>query len=199
MLASGGENRPGLGLHYKWVFLLFGLLGIGWAALFYRWFRNHPKDHPSVNAAELAHIGTTAQVGSHAMPWGRLVTSRTVWLLWLQYFFLSYACIFISRGFHLPEGTVPALTEMQRAGFAGVPLLFGGLGSIIAGLASARLDRWLGSVALTRRCLGVCGMGGAGVMLLIPCNSANRCSLCWRLGWPACATTSPCPVHGARA
>ena len=34
MLASGGEGKAGLGLHYKWVFLLFGALGVVWALFF---------------------------------------------------------------------------------------------------------------------------------------------------------------------
>ena len=168
MLAGGGAGKPGLGLHYKWVFLMFGLLGAAWAILFYRWFRNHPEDHPSVNAAELAHIGVTARIGSHAMPWGRLVASRTVWMLWMQYFFMSYAWYFYITWFptYLKE-QFTTLTEMQRALFACVPLFFGGLGSILAGLLSARMDRWLRSIARTRRFLGVAGMGSAGVMLVI--------------------------------
>ena len=94
MLASGGEGKFGLGLHYRWVFLIFGALGVFWAVAFYRWFRDHPKDHPAVNADELAVIGETAHAGDHAMPWRRLFASRTVWMLWGQYFFMSYAWYF---------------------------------------------------------------------------------------------------------
>jgi MFS family permease len=168
MLAGGHGGRPGLGLHYKWVFLMFGLLGVAWAVLFYRWFRNHPEDHPSVNAAELAHIGTTAHLGPHTMPWGKLLASRTVWMLWMQYFFMSYAWYFYITWFptYLKE-TFTTLTEMERAWLACVPLFFGGVGSILAGLLSARLDRALGSIARTRRILGVAGLGCAGVMLVI--------------------------------
>ena len=168
MLAGGHAGRPGLGLHYKWVFLMFGLLGVAWALLFYRWFRNHPEEHPSVNAAELAHIGTTAHPGPHAMPWGKLLASRTVWMLWMQYFFMSYAWYFYITWFptYLKE-QFTTLTEMERAWLACVPLFFGGVGSILAGLLSARLDRALGSIARTRRILGVAGLGCAGVMLVI--------------------------------
>ena len=168
MLAGGGAGKPGLGLHYKWVFLMFGLLGVAWAVLFFRWFRNHPQDHPSVNPAELAHIGATVQIGSHAMPWRKLLASRTVWMLWMQYFFMSYAWYFYITWFptYLKE-QFTTLTEMQRALFACVPLFFGGLGSILAGLLSVRLDRAFGSIARTRRLLGVGGMGCAGVMLVI--------------------------------
>lgn len=168
MLASGGEGKFGLGLHYRWVFLIFGLLGLVWALMFYRWFRDYPKDHPSVSAAELAVIGDTRHSGDHSMPWGKLLASRTVWMLWAQYFFMSYAWYFYITWFptYLKEHFT-GLGDMQRALLACVPLFFGGIGSILAGLLSARLDVWLGSIARTRRWLGVLGMGAAGLMLLI--------------------------------
>ena len=168
MLANGGEAKFGLGLHYRWVFLIFGVLGLVWAVFFYRWFRDHPKDHPSVNAAELAHIGGTAHVGDHAMPWRKLLASRTVWMIWGQYFFMSYAWYFYITWFptYLKEHFT-GLGDLERALMACVPLFFGGLGSLVCGLCSAALDRRLGSVALTRRVLGVGGMGLAGVMLLV--------------------------------
>ncbi len=168
MLASGGEGKMGLGLHYRWVFLIFGLLGIVWAISFFRWFRDHPRDHPAVNEAELAQIGETGSTGNHAMPWGRLVASRTVWMLWAQYFFMSYAWYFYITWFptYLKEH-FPGMGDMQRSLLACVPLFFGGLGSLISGLCSAALDRRFGSIARTRRFLGVAGMGLAGVMLLI--------------------------------
>ena len=168
MLASGGEGKAGLGLHYKWVLLIFGLLGVVWALSFYRWFRDQPKDHPAVNAGELAVIGETQHSGDHSMPWGKLLASRTVWMLWAQYFFMSYAWYFYITWFptYLKEHFT-GMGDMQRALLACVPLFFGGIGSILAGMFSARLDVWLGSIARTRRWLGVIGMGAAGVMLLI--------------------------------
>jgi MFS family permease len=168
MLASGGEGKFGLGLHYRWVFLIFGLLGVVWALSFYRWFRDYPKDHPSVSAAELAVIGETQHNGDHSMPWGKLLASRTVWMLWAQYFFMSYAWYFYITWFptYLKE-QFTGMGDMQRALLACVPLFFGGIGSILAGLLSARLDVWLGSIARTRRWLGVLGMGAAGIMLII--------------------------------
>jgi MFS family permease len=168
MLASGGEGKFGLGLHYRWVFLIFGLLGVVWALMFYRWFRDFPKDHPSVSAAELAVIGEMQYSGDHSMPWGKLLASRTVWMLWAQYFFMSYAWYFYITWFptYLKE-QFAGMGDMQRALLACVPLFFGGIGSILAGLLSARLDVWLGSIARTRRWLGVLGMGAAGLMLII--------------------------------
>jgi len=168
MLASGGNGNFVLGWHYKWVFLLFGALGIVWAILFYRWFRDNPKDHLSVNAAELAQIGDNSQQGHHSIPWGKLFSSRTVWMLWGQYCFMSFGWYFYITWFptYLKEQFVD-LSDLQRALLATAPLFFAGTGSIISGLCSAALDRKLKSIAMTRRVLGVGGMGLAGLMLLL--------------------------------
>src|SRR5450432_2760664 len=58
----GGAFTPPLAAlvlrHMSWrlTFLSFGSLGFVWAVLFYRWFRDNPRDHPKVNAAELAML-----------------------------------------------------------------------------------------------------------------------------------------------
>ncbi len=168
-MLAGGDGRPGLGLHYKWVFLIFGVLGVVWAVLFYGWFRDHPHDHPSVNAAELAEIGETDRVGTgHAMPWGKLVTSRTVWMLWAQYFFMSYAWYFYITWFptYLKE-QFTTLTDIERALLACVPLFFGGLGCFISGFVSLPLEKRLGGRSRSRRVIGIVGLSAAGLLMLI--------------------------------
>jgi len=37
---------------WRQAFRIFGLLGVVWALVFYRWFRDDPRRHPAVNAAE---------------------------------------------------------------------------------------------------------------------------------------------------
>ena len=175
MLATGGEGKAGLGLHYKWVFLIFGALGVVWAVFFYRWFRDHPKDHPAVNSAELSHIGDHSHTtGSHSVPWRKLLASRTVWLLWAQYFCMSYAWYFYITWMptYLKEKFAD-LGDMQRALLACVPLAFGGLGNIVAGFSAAPLERLLGGTANTRRFMGMAGLACAGVMLLLSIQFQN--------------------------
>lgn len=195
MLASGGEGKAGLGLHYKWIFLLFGLLGVVWAVSFFRWFRDQPKDHPAVNAGELAVIGATQSAGDHSIPWSKLLASRTVWMLWAQYFFMSYAWYFYITWFptYLRE-QFPGIGDIQRALLACVPLFFGGIGSMLAGLFSARLDRWLGSIARTRRWLGVLGMGAAGMMLLVSMQLHNPVASVLAIGLAALCSDLAMPA-----
>src|SRR5262245_21572240 len=41
-----------LHIHWRLVFLLFGCVGLTWAAFWYWWFRDEPREHPSVSLAE---------------------------------------------------------------------------------------------------------------------------------------------------
>ena len=81
---------------WRWAFVIFGALGAIWAAFFYAWFRDNPRDHKSVNAAELALLEGSEELASgHGdVPWGKLIRSRSIWLLWAQYFCLSYPWYF---------------------------------------------------------------------------------------------------------
>src|SRR5438132_9965050 len=40
-------------VNWRTAFLLFSLLGVTWAVIFWLWFRDNPRDHKGVNAAEL--------------------------------------------------------------------------------------------------------------------------------------------------
>src|SRR5690348_8920772 len=81
---------------WRFAFPIFGSLGVIWAVLFFRWFRDKPSQHKSVNAGELALLaGNENLSGGHGnVPWRKLISSRTVWLLWAQYFCLSYPWYF---------------------------------------------------------------------------------------------------------
>ena len=140
--------------HVSWrrAFEIFGLLGIVWGAFFYFWYRDEPEDHPKVNPAELRLIregrGTPSRHG--ATPWGLIFGNRSVLLVMLQYFLLSYGWWFYiqwlptylkeARGFALPKDA------LLGAVLAGLPLFFGGIGCWLGGLLQPRLAARLGSV-----------------------------------------------------
>src|SRR5436190_11931379 len=160
---------------WRWAFALFGCLGVIWAVFFYRWFRDNPREHPSVNQGELALLPSADQNVAHgSVPWSRFVGSPTVWLLWGQYFAMSYGWYFYITWMptYLKE-SFPQLSEMQRTLLNCIPLFFGGLGSIFCGMISAPLERWMGGTAKTRRMMGFLGLGGAGVMLLVSIQFKN--------------------------
>ena len=83
-------------VNWRLSFMLFGSLGVAWAFVFYRWYRDNPREHQGVNAAELAllnDVETHSSVHSN-VPWRRLLASRSVKLLALQYYFISFSWYF---------------------------------------------------------------------------------------------------------
>jgi sugar phosphate permease len=71
-------------LGWRWMFVVFGALGVVWAAAFYAWFRDDPATHSAVGAAERAHIGrsrATAVTRHDPIPWGLVRSNPSVWLL----------------------------------------------------------------------------------------------------------------------
>ena len=178
---------------WRTAFLIFALLGVVWAIIFYFWFRDNPRDHKGVNAAELELLKDNAQnVAGHGdVPWRELVTSPTMWLLWAQYFCLSYGWYFYvtwlpdylksERGMEIKSNAVmkwladllegslsPEMTlKVLSAALAGIPLLFGGFGSLVAGIISSRLLARGGSVTRIRRTFACTGFIGAATLLMI--------------------------------
>jgi len=162
-------------LSWREAFTVFGGFGIVWAVLFYRWFRDDPRQHPKVNAAELAIMGdVSANAAGHGdVPWGMLLRSRTVWLLWLQYACLSYSWYFYITWMptYLNE-SFPTLGKWENALLNCLPLFFGGLGSLFCGLVTQRVAKRLGT-ANARRLMAFTGLAGAGAMLVVATHFTN--------------------------
>jgi MFS transporter, ACS family, glucarate transporter len=156
-------------MSWRHAFELFGAIGIIWAIWFYVWFRDNPRDHPSVNEGELTRIGHTHQnsAGHTDVPWAKILRSRTVWLLWLQYFCFSYGWYFYITWLPTYLKEARGLEPEKAALLGGLPLFFGGIGSMLSGWLAGWLIRRMCDVTRTRRLLAYMGYaGGAGMLLL---------------------------------
>ncbi len=155
-------------VNWHWAFVLFGGLGVVWSFFFYRWYRDNPRDHSAVNAAELALLeGSERLAAGHAkVPWAKLLRSRSVWLLWLQYFCSSFPWYFNITWLPTYLQQHWKLAPAEAARFAILPLFFGGLGSLFCGTISARFARRAG-LARSRRILATSGFLGAAVFLAL--------------------------------
>jgi MFS transporter, ACS family, glucarate transporter len=149
---------------WRHAFEIFGSLGVIWAVVFYRWFRDNPLENSAMNAAErqlLSDIEPPAEHG-HA-PWGPLVRSPHVWLLCIQYYCLSYGWYFYITWLPTYLREARGLTLGTSAVLGGLPLFFGGIGNM-AGVALMSLLLRLGlSLRLARKsvcCLGFIGASG---------------------------------------
>lgn len=162
---------------WRHAFVVFGLLGVVWAVIFYLWFRDNPRDHPAMNAAELALLdGAEKNLDRHAaIPWGKFIVSPTVLLLWLYYFCISYVWYFYITW--LPTYMIEALhfdpKSQQGAILTGLPLFLGGIGCFAGGWLARVITQRCGGLGPARKIVGVAGMIGAGVLLVVSTWLAN--------------------------
>jgi MFS family permease len=154
---------------WRHAFELFGGLGVIWAVIFYRWYRNDPMENPHLNQAErnlLRHSATMAK-GHGDVPWSRLVRSRQVWMLCWQYFSLSYGWYFYITWLPTYLREARGMEIGSTALFSILPLFFGGIGSPTSVAACAWLTRRTGSVARARRTVACLGFAGAASFLML--------------------------------
>ena len=152
-------------LNWRLAFLAFGAIGFAWAGVFYWWFRDDPHKHPSVNQEERKLLAPVKNVSPEhgQIPWRKFLRSRTVLLLWGQYMCLNFGWQFYVTW--LPTYLMEERgVDLQKAAWlAGLPLFFGGLGSLCCGFVSSFLERWTGNTKTTRRLLAGSGFTGAAV------------------------------------
>jgi ACS family hexuronate transporter-like MFS transporter len=153
------------------VFLITGMLGFAWLALFL-WLYRRPEDHPRLSAEERADIlanradrpskggETEAQLPYRLLlrlpqTWGYVISKMFTDPVW---FFITdwFAIYLVARGFSLEESLV---------GFW-VPFLAADLGNFFGGGVSSMLIGRGWRVGAARKAIGV--FGGIGMMFLIP-------------------------------
>jgi MFS transporter, ACS family, glucarate transporter len=171
---GGAFTPPLVAMVLKWMnwrqaFMVFGGIGLIWAVLFYRWYRDNPRDNKDINPAEMRIIEANQHLasGHGSVPWGRFLRSRQVWLLCGQYFCLSFSWYFYITW--LPTYLLDArhVTLDKGSLLASLPLLFGGFGSFACGIFYPFVNRWTGDVGKSRRWMASAGFLGAALFLLV--------------------------------
>jgi len=152
-------------MSWRRTFEVFGAVGVVWAVAFYWWFRDDPRQHPSVNAAELALMPSAAEtaVGGHP-PFSKILAHRSVLLLSIQYACLSYGWYFYVTW--LPKYLLEARGTSVKFGalLASLPLLFGGIGCIVGANIIPIVARRTGLI-MARRIVAVVGFAGASASI----------------------------------
>jgi nitrate/nitrite transporter NarK len=146
---------------WRWSFVVFGLVGVVWAAAWQMWYRDRPEEHPSITPEEVAWIRQDSRApGAHpATPWRALFRSRNLYAICAMYFAFGYGLYFYFTW--LPTYLIKVLGFSTLAGglFAALPFLLAGLADVGGGWLTDRLSRRFGLR------IGRCYLGFAGFML----------------------------------
>lgn len=177
---------------WRWAFVVLAGLGFAWAITFYLWFRDDPAQHPAVNAQELDLLrgarAMTTQEGEKK--WYRSLLAVPVRILVFQYFCFSFVWYFYVTWLPSYLREARHVTAVQAAGFAMMPLLFGGIGSLVAGFAAARFSArqiaFFGFLSSALLLFAVTRIGSTSVAMLAM-GLASFCSdLTMPISWNAC-------------
>jgi hypothetical protein len=151
------------------------VIGFVWVAIFFRWYRDDPRTYPGVNQAEKALLPEATDTLAHVarVPWERLLTSKAVWLLSIQYFCLGYGWEFYISW--LPTYLIRARhVSLQTASvLSGLPLFMGALACGASAVLYPRLVNWFSSRQRTWRAMAYLGFSGAALFLLLSINIAQ--------------------------
>ena len=130
---------------WRAIFILFGCLGFVWALAWYTWFRDEPRDHPSVPASERDLIELTRGLASgHAANWTDVFRTRSLVPLCLQYVANTYGFYFFITWLPTYLSKSRGLVQTELALFAGMPLVLSALADITGGVATDALSRRFG-------------------------------------------------------
>lgn len=159
-------------LQFGWraPFLIFGAVGLLWAAVWYWYYRDTPDEHRSVNEAEreLIHsaLGGRRPRTTRSVPWGRILRSPTLWTLSAMYFCYGYCLAIYLDWFPTYLNDHRGFNLKQMGFYAALPLMAGVLGDLLGGWASDRWAHRTGNLKLARRGVGVAGflIAAAGII-----------------------------------
>ena len=147
-------------LPWRAVFVLFGCVGAVWATGWWWWFRDEPRDHPAVSAAECELIessrGLPAQT-DHS--WKQVFATPSLLPLCLQYFANTYGFYFFITWLPTYLAKARGLANTELALFSGLPLMLSALCSIVGGIATDAISR-----RYSFR-IGRCGVGAVSYVL----------------------------------
>src|SRR6201999_2378104 len=138
-------------LRYGWrpTFVIFGILGLAWAAAWFLYYRDTPQEHRGVNASErtLIETGTKRRAGvGTAVPWRQILASPTLWYLSTMYFCYNY-CLNTYMDWYpsyLKEFRGYSLAQMGF--YASLPFLAGTVGDVAGGRLSDLMLKRTGNV-----------------------------------------------------
>jgi MFS family permease len=170
---AGGAIAPALSLllihqwGWRWSFVAFGSIGIVWAFLWYRFFRDEPEEHPHVSPGEREWIRQDGpgRKGHSPVPWAKLLGSRNLYAICGMYFAFGYGLYFYFTW--LPTYLIQVLGFSSFAGgaLAGLPFVLAGGADLLGGLLTDRLSSVRG-LKVGRSVLGCCAFLGSALLLL---------------------------------
>ena len=156
---------------WRGAFFICGLFGVAWCAIWLRWFRDDPSEHPGVNAEELSIIREGLEPRAQVrLPWSALL-SRNLLAICMMYFCMAYTLYFNLTWLPTYLREARGFSVSQAGWIAGLILLTGALGSFLGGKLTDHLVKSRG-LRIGRR-IGAVTLPLAALILVIAAYTEN--------------------------
>ena len=153
---------------WRYVFYIFGVLGLLWAIFWGFWFHNEPKNMPGIKEAELKHIEEGREIKTHKnslQVFLKIIKTPNVWalmsmyhcLLYGAYFYLSWMPKYLKNGKHIDDAHIAFL--------ASLPFILGTIGCFSGGFLSDFIAKKKG-LKWGRRSVGMFGLIMSGCCMV---------------------------------
>lgn len=150
-------------VHYGWraSFFVFGILGVAWSAIWYRWFRDSPPEKAGVTKAEIDETRGLIPKTHQKLPWGIALRSGNFWAtmcvalcyVYTYYFFQSWFHTYLVKGHGYSEGDLL---------LSSLPFFVAACANLLGGVVSNALVKKIG-LKWGRCSIGVVGLGIAAI------------------------------------
>jgi MFS transporter, ACS family, D-galactonate transporter len=154
---------------WRWMFLLYAVPGILWAAWFAMWYRDRPSGHSAVNVAERELIGdshaSTATGAAKSAPWAVLLSSPTMWFLCAQQFCRAAGYIFFASWFATYLQEARGVTILRSGWLTTLPLIADFTGCTLGGMLSDAVLRRTGSPRMARQVMSAIALSMCAALI----------------------------------
>ena len=146
---------------YTWrmPFYLFAVIGLVWAAVWYWYYRDVPREHAGVNAGErdkiIAALGDPK--GRPPIPWKMILSSSQMWTVAMMYFCYGYALNVFLTYYPIYLKSARGYTLKEMGFFASLPLAAGVVGDLLGGVFSDAIIHRTGKIKFARQSVAILG------------------------------------------
>jgi len=142
---------------WRGMFVVLGMVGLVWAAVWAMWFRDDPAAMRGISANEVAEIADgRARPATLEVPWAKLFALPQLWLITVAYFFYAWGSWFYFGWFTTWLVRGAGFSGAQMGVFASFPFVLGLLGNVAGGVLSEHLVTRYGRRITYRWVTGTC-------------------------------------------
>jgi len=150
-------------VRYGWraSFYVFGVLGVAWSGVWYRWFRDTPAEKPGVSELELKETRDLKPRPHHGLHWMIALPSGNFWATMGVAFCYVYTFYFFQSWFHTYLVKARGFSENDLL-LSSLPFFIAAGANCLGGLVSQAVVKRVG-LTWGRRSIGVVGLGIAAL------------------------------------